>query len=320
MNKSSFLNGLLNEKQKNTADYLATWDNLNVFWKSLGKAWDFVSGFWSSDKELEQADKDSYIEKVDSYIRNHKKPKFKLHASLYKRLTELFDIECDKISSQKELDEYFLKLENEAISFQREFSFKEEKMKPFYGNSFYELRIYFLDVMVKQFKGLENEKQEKILRDMVDKLHTLSAEELENFKEKMNINEVTNESVRKILLGSGIYSLFAGTVSIVGFPAYLFLTSFIGGTSSFIGITLPFGIYTGATSTMAFLTAWFVPILLVGGIFFERKYTNKLRKIFAVGMMVSISFQSYKDTSLEDSNDFIKTFNQLNKNDSFADE
>ena len=97
MNKSSFLNGLLNEKQKNAADYLATWDNLNVFWKSLGKAWDFVSGFWSSDKELEQADKDSYIEKVDSYIRNHKKPKFKLHASLYKRLTELFDIECNKI-------------------------------------------------------------------------------------------------------------------------------------------------------------------------------------------------------------------------------
>ena len=56
-------------------------------------------------------------------------------------------------------------------------------MKPFYGNSFYELRIYFLDVMVEQFKGLENEKQEKILRDMVDKLHTLSAEELENFKD-----------------------------------------------------------------------------------------------------------------------------------------
>ena len=50
---------------------------------------------------------------------------------------------------------------------------------------------------------------------------------------------------------------------------------------------------------MAFLTAWFVPILLVGGIFFERKYTNKLRKIFAVGLMVSISFQSYKDTILE---------------------
>ena len=185
MNKSSFLNGLLNEKQKNAADYLATWDNLNVFWKSLGKAWDFVAGFWSNEKELEQADKDSYIEKVDSYIRNHKKPEFKLHASLYKRLTELFDIECNKISSQKELDEYFLKLENEAILFQRKFSFKEEKMKPFYGHNFYELRIYFLDVMVEQFKGLENEKQEKILKDMVDKLHTLSAEELENFKEKI---------------------------------------------------------------------------------------------------------------------------------------
>ena len=320
MNKSSFLNGLINEKQKNVADYLATWDNLNVFRKSLGKAWDFVASFWNSEKELQQADKDSYIEKVDLYIRNHKKPKFKLHASLYKRLTELFDIECDKISSQKELDEYFLKLENEAITFQRKFSFEEEKMKPFYGNSFYELRGYFLDVMVEQFKNLKNEEQEKILKDMVDKLNSLSAEELENFKEKMKINEVTNESIKKILLGSGIYSMLAGAVSIVGFPAYLFLTSFIGGISSFIGITLPFGIYTGATSVMAFLTSWFAPILLAGGIFFANKYTDKLRKIFAVGTMVSISFQSYKDTSFENSVDFLKTYNELNKKDEFADE
>ena len=71
--------------------------------------------------------------------------------------------------------------------------------------------------------------------------------------------------------------------------------------------------YTAATSTMAFLTAWFAPILIIGGIFFERKYTSKLRKIFAVGTMVSISFQSYKDASLEDSNDFIETFNQIYK-------
>ena len=50
-----------------------------------------------------------------------------------------------------------------------------------------------------------------------------------------------------------VYSMFAGAVGIVGFPAYIFLTSFIGGISSIIGITLPFGVYTGATSAMAFL-------------------------------------------------------------------
>ena len=35
----------------------------------------------------------------------------------------------------------------------------------------------------------------------------------------MNISDITNESVKKILLGGGIYSMFAGAVGIVGFPA-----------------------------------------------------------------------------------------------------
>ena len=61
---------------------------------------------------------------------------------------------------------------------------------------------------------------------------------------------------------------------------------------------------------MAFLSAWFFPIVLAGGWFFSNKYTNKLRKIFTVASMVSISFQSYKDTSLESVNEFIETHNK----------
>ena len=151
--------------------------------------------------------------------------------------------------------------------------------------------------------------KKKILEEMVNKLNSLSPEELNEFKDKMNISDITNDSVKKILLGGGIYSMFAGAVSFVGFPAYLFLSSFIGGISSIIGITLPFGVYTGATSMMAFLSSWFFPIVLAGGWFFSDKYTTKLRKIFAVASMVSISFQSYNDVDMETVNDFIKVYN-----------
>ena len=34
MNKSSFLTGLLNTEKKNIAEYLATWDDLNIFFKN----------------------------------------------------------------------------------------------------------------------------------------------------------------------------------------------------------------------------------------------------------------------------------------------
>ena len=156
---------------------------------------------------------------------------------------------------------------------------------------------------------MNNDEQKKILEEMVQKLNSLSAEELKNFKDKMNINDITNESVKKIVLGGGIYSMFAGAVGIIGFPAYIFLTSFIGGISSIIGITLPFGVYTASTSVMAFLSAWFWPIILAGGWFFSDKYTTKLRKIFAVASMVSISFQSYNDVDMETVNDFIKVYN-----------
>ena len=40
MQKSSFIIGLLNSEDKNIAEYLATWDDLNVFFKTLDKNWD----------------------------------------------------------------------------------------------------------------------------------------------------------------------------------------------------------------------------------------------------------------------------------------
>ena len=308
MNKSSFLTGLLNTEKKNIAEYLATWDDLNVFFKTLDNAWDFVSQVWKSETETNLENEMAFRKKVDDYLNT--RSKYGLHVSLYRRFIDIFDIEHGKISSQKELDDYCIELEKKAVEFQEELSSEEDKMKDFDGENFVDLRKYFLEIMVGQFKDLDNEKQKKILEEMVKKLNSLSPEELNEFKNKMNISDITDESVKKILLGGGIYSMFAGAVGIIGFPAYIFLTSFIGGISSIIGITLPFGVYTGATSIMAFLSSWFLPIVIAGGWFFSNKYTTKLRKIFTVASMVSISFQSYKDTSLENVNDFIKAHNK----------
>ena len=308
MNKSSFLTGLLNTEKKNIAEYLATWDDLNVFFKTLDKAWDFVSQVWKSDVETNLENEMAFRKNVDNYLNT--RSKYGPHVSLYGRFTAIFDIDHGKISSQKELDDYCVELEKKAVLFQKELSREEDKMKDFNGKDFVDLRKYFLEIMVDQFKDMDDEKQKKILEEMVNKLNSLSPEELNKFKDKMNISDITNESIKKILLGGGIYSMFAGAVSLGGFSAYIFLTSFIGGISSIIGITLPFGVYTGATSMMAFLSAWFFPIVLAGGWFFSNKYTNKLRKIFTVASMVSISFQSYKDTSLESVNEFIETHNK----------
>lgn len=308
MQKSSFIIGLLNSEDKNIAEYLATWDDLNVFFKTLDKSWDFVSQLWKSDREIEKDNVNSFQEKIDGYL--YSNTRLGLQVLLLKNFQEVFEIDEEKILSQRQLDDISYDLEIKALQFQKEFSIEEDKLKTFKGNTFVDLRKYFLETMVEQFKDLDNSKQKKVLEDMVNKLNNLSTDELKEFKDKMNIDEVTNDSVKKILLGGGIYSMFAGAVGVVGFPAYLFLTSFIGGISSIIGITLPFGVYTGATSVMAFLSSWFLPIILAGGWFFSNKYTKKLRKVFAVASMVSISFQAYKDLDLNTANNFIEKYNK----------
>ena len=308
MQKSSFIIGLLNSDDKNLAEYLATWDDLNVFFKTIDKSWDFVSQLWKSDREIERDNANAIQEKIDGYLSSN--TRLGLQALVFKNFQEVFDIDEEIILSQRQLDDISYDLEIKALQFQKEFSSEEDKLKTFTGNTFVDLRKYFLETMVEQFKNLDNSKQKKVLEDMVNKLNNLSSDELKEFKDKMNIDEVTNDSVKKILLGGGIYSMFAGAVGVVGFPAYLFLTSFIGGISSIIGITLPFGVYTGATSVMAFLSSWFLPIILAGGWFFSNKYTKKLRKVFAVASMVSISFQAYKDLDLNTANNFIEKYNK----------
>ena len=308
MQKSSFIIGLLNSEDKNLAEYLATWDDLNVFFKTIDKSWDFVSQLWKSDREIERDNANAIQEKIDGYLSSN--TRLGLQALLFKNFQEVFEIDEEIILSQRQLDDISYDLEIKALQFQKEFSSEEDKLKTFTGNTFVDLRKYFLETMVEQFKDLDNSKQKKVLEDMVNKLNNLSPDELKEFKDKMNIDEVTNDSVKKILLGGGIYSMFAGAVGVVGFPAYLFLTSFIGSISSIIGITLPFGVYTGATSVMAFLSSWFLPIILAGGWFFSDKYTKKLRKVFAVASMVSISFQAYKDLDLNTAKNFVEEYNK----------
>ena len=298
-----------NSDEKTIAEYLATWDDLNVFFKTLDTSWDFVSQLWKSDREIKRDNKIAFKTKVDEYLDDYTMSE--LHTLLFKNFQEIFDMDTTTISSQRELDDISCELEFEAIEFQKEFSSEEDELRTFSGNTFVSLRKYFLETMVEQFKDLDSSKQNKVLKEMVEKLNNLSPDELNKFKDKMNIDEVTSDSVKKILLGGGIYSMFAGAVGVIGFPAYLFLTSFIGGISSIIGITLPFGVYTGATSVMAFLSSWFLPLILAGGWFFSNKYTKKLRKVFAVASMVSISFQSYKDTDSSKVNMFLSNYERL---------
>jgi hypothetical protein len=70
-----------------------------------------------------------------------------------------------------------------------------------------------------------------------------------------------------------------GTVGLAGFAAYTSVTSFIAAAAGLIGLTLPFGAYTFATSALAFLSN---PIIvggaaLIGGGVFVKRANRQMR-------------------------------------------
>ena len=161
MQKSSFVTGLLNSDEKTIAEYLATWDDLNVFFKTLDTSWDFVSQLWKSDREIKRDNKIAFKTKVDEYLDDYTMSE--LHTLLFKNVQEIFDMDTTTISSQRELDDISCELEFEAIEFQKEFSSEEDELRTFSGNTFVSLRKYFLETMVEHFKDLDSSKQNKVL-------------------------------------------------------------------------------------------------------------------------------------------------------------
>ena len=87
MQKSSFIIGLLNSEDKNLAEYLATWDDLNVFFKTIDKSWDFVSQLWKSDREIERDNANAIQEKIDGYLSSN--TRLELQALVFKNFQEV---------------------------------------------------------------------------------------------------------------------------------------------------------------------------------------------------------------------------------------
>lgn len=124
---------------------------------------------------------------------------------------------------------------------------------------------------------------QKIIESIGGELHNLTADQKDDFaeqiekfieslpidqqkkiKEKLNIDSVTNSTIKKVIATQGSAVLLAVIVEIAGFAAYTTLTSLIAGTAGLIGLTLPFGVYMTATSIMSVLTGP-IGFILIGG-------------------------------------------------------
>ncbi len=120
----------------------------------------------------------------------------------------------------------------------------------------------------KTTEKLENASEEELKefeRTFEDRLKEASKEDIEEIKNELGVNEITGEAVRKALTKSGGPITFIALINLSGFGAYLMLSTVMHAIfTTMLGITLPFAAYTGASSTLAFLTGPF-GILLASG-------------------------------------------------------
>ncbi|HDR6310864.1 TPA: hypothetical protein QCU60_002760 [Bacillus cereus] len=116
-----------------------------------------------------------------------------------------------------------------------------------------------------ELKNLTADQEENFANQIEQFIESLPTEQQEKIKDKLNIDAVTNATIKKLIATQGSAVLLAVIVEIAGFAAYTTLTSLIAGTASLIGLTLPFSAYITATSALSVLTGP-VGFILIGGL------------------------------------------------------
>ena len=146
------------------------------------------------------------------------------------------------------------------------------------------------------FEDFTIEDQTKFASQVNEYIQSLSEEKQSKIKEKLGIDDLTDEIVRKAIATSGTSIVFAIIVEISGFAFYTTATSLVASFAGLLGITLPFGVYTGLTSTIAVLASplFIIPVLLGGGALLVNHQNKSLKKMLLpiIVMQITLPFMS----------------------------
>jgi hypothetical protein len=121
-------------------------------------------------------------------------------------------------------------------------------------------------------------------KQISQELASLPHEQRETIQRDLKLDRLSGEALTRALLGAGGPLASMATLSATGFGAYLALTTIIHAVATTaLGITLPFAVYTSATSALSLLTGpvgWVIAglTLIVTWHFSERKLS---RHVFA---------------------------------------
>jgi len=178
----------------------------------------------------------------------------------------------------------------------------KKKVKEFEGNNLDDLKNYVIKKLIVEFEKInemDDEKQDEIISKLEKNIKEMPDDFKKELKDKLEIDKINSSNLKKVI-GSGTFAVaLSSLVSIVGFPAYLFLTSSIASIAGVLGLTLPFGIYTGATSTLSIIASplFFLPFVVIFGYLSNKKGKVKINT-FLIPLIIFMN-HSFNFTSTD---------------------
>ncbi|PGK32752.1 hypothetical protein CN907_26195 [Bacillus anthracis] len=193
-----------------------------------------------------------------------------LRLQLFLYMTKEFDLAGSYYNTSYEIENKCGEILQKAHAFQMK---KDKNYSAFVSRNEHltidnQLALYQMQKIFEsigaELKNLTADQEENFANQIEQFIESLPIEQQEKIKDKLDIDAVTNATIKKLIATQGSAVLLAVIVEIAGFAAYTTLTSLIAGTASLIGLTLPFSAYITATSALSVLTGPLGFILISG--------------------------------------------------------
>lgn len=147
-----------------------------------------------------------------------------------------------------------------------------------------------LNSMQESLKKQDSVEANKTVNEIEQSISKLSDKDKEELKRVLNIEELTGKEIRNVFMKAGTPTLIIGALSASGFGAFIALTTVMHAVfTTILGITLPFAVYTGATSTLGFLLGPAGIALVAGTAIWQVSKGNKNLKNEIMGQIVFAS-------------------------------
>jgi len=196
-----------------------------------------------------------------------------------------YDLSLTSIDTQQGLDEFGDRILNKAVQSYRSMN------KKFTGTTFSDVVHHFFKKMFEEIgktynHGSQTEKDE-LEKAFTSFIADLPEHQQEKLKQELNVSDLSQQTINRIIASGGIVVLFSALVNTMGFSFYMEATSLLATGASLLGLSLPSDTYTNMTSLIAVLASpvFFLSVTTVPGFYFTKQRSKVIDMMCFLAVM-----------------------------------